>query len=112
MRSGEYSILSVTEPIIIYPPNDSYMVTFMNPVQLMCSLNINISSSVTVTWLHNGSVIMTPPNEVTTTGNTTILLIGNPQPSNSGVYQCVFNNSVNGWSLSRNISLSVIGMFL
>ena len=69
----------------------------------MCSLNINISSNVIVTWLHNGSVAMTtPPNEVLTTGNTTILVIRNPQPSDAGVYQCVFNDTVDGWTLSRN----------
>ena len=34
----------------------------------MCSLNINISSDVIVTWMHNERVAMiTPPNEVTTT---------------------------------------------
>ena len=59
-------------------------------VQLMCSLNINISSDVIVTWLHNGSVaITTPPSEVITAGNTTTLIIRNPQPSDAGVYQCV-----------------------
>ena len=80
----------------------------MSPAQLMCSLNINIPSNVTVTWLHNGSVAMTaPPNEVTTTGNTTTLLIGNPQPSDAGVYQCVFNDTVDLWSLSRSIILQM-----
>ena len=60
---------------------------------------------MTVTWLHNGTIVMTtPPNEVTQTDNTTTLLIGNPQPSDAGVYQCVFNDSVNGWMLRRNIS--------
>ena len=71
----------------------------------MCSLNINISSNVTVTWLHNGPVAITPPNEVITTGNTTTLLIGNPQPSDTGDYMCVFTDTVNGWTLSRNIVL-------
>ena len=59
---------------------------------------------MTVTWLHNGTIIMTPPNEVSTAGSTTTLVIRNPQPSDAGVYQCVFNDSVNGWMLSRNIS--------
>ena len=73
----------------------------------MCSLNINISSNVIVTWLHNGHVAMTtPPNDVLTTGDTTTLLVGNPQPSDIGDdYVCVFNDTVNGWTLSRNIVL-------
>ena len=72
----------------------------------MCSLNIDIPSSVTVTWLHNGSIaITTPSNEVLTAGNTTTLVIGIPQPSDAGVYQCVFNDTVDQWILRRNISL-------
>ena len=70
----------------------------------MCSLNVTIPSSMTVTWLHNGTIIMTPPNEILTAGSTTTLVIRNPQSSDAGVYQCVFNDSVNGWMLSRNIS--------
>ena len=85
------------------------MVTFSestDSVQLMCSLNIDIPSSVTVTWLHNGSIAMTTsPNEVSTAGNTTTLVIGNPQPSDAGVYQCVFNYTVDQWTLRRNIFL-------
>ena len=68
----------------------------------MCSLNVTIPSSMTVTWSHNGTT--TPPNEVSTAGSTTTLVIRNPQPSDAGVYQCVFNDSVNGWMLKRNIS--------
>ena len=55
---------------------------------------------MTVTWLHNGTI--TPPNEVLPAGNTTTLVIRNPQPSDAGVYQCVFN--YRGWLLRRNIS--------
>ena len=32
----------------------------------------------------------TPPNGVLTTGNTTTLVIGNPQLSDAGAYQCTF----------------------
>ena len=67
----------------------------------MCSLNVTIPSSMTVTWSHNGTA---PPNEVSTAGSTTTLVIRNPQPSDAGDYQCVFNDSVNGWMLKRNIS--------
>ena len=60
-------------------------------VQLMCSLNIDIPSSVTVMWTHNSNFAMTtPPNGVLTTGNTTTLVIVNPQPSDAGLYQCTF----------------------
>ena len=101
-----YSFLCIV-PNIIYPPTDSQVIIYsnsMSSVQLMCSLNITIPSSVTVIWLHNGTIIMTPPNEVLTAGNTTMLVVRNPQPSDAGVYQCVFNGSAVGWMLSRDIS--------
>ena len=84
---------------------DFYTITFdesTSSVQLMCSLNINISSNVIVTWLHNGSVAMATPNEILTAGNTTTLVIRNPQPSDAGVYQCVFNDT---FILTRSIGL-------
>ena len=88
------------------------MVTFSkstDSVQLMCSLNIDIPSSVTVTWLHNGSIAMTtPPNEVSTAGNTTTLVIVNLQPSDVGVYQCVFNDTNDRWTLRRNIIVEML----
>ena len=54
----------------------------------MCSLNIDIPSSVTVTWTYNSNRVIT--NGVSTAGNTTTLVIGNPQPSDAGAYQCTF----------------------
>ena len=63
----------------------------MSSVQLMCSLNIDIPSSVTVTWTYNGNLVMTAPlNGVLTAGNTTTLVIVDPQPSDAGAYQCIF----------------------
>ena len=56
----------------------------------MCTLNINIPPSVTVRWLYN-SIIQLPNEVVSTAGNTTTLVIGNPQQSDAGVYQCVFS---------------------
>ena len=91
-------------PNIIYPSNDSQVIMYndsMSSVLLMCSLNVTIPSSMTVTWLHNGTIIMTPPNEVLTAGSTTTLIIRNPQSSDTGVYECVFNDSVNGWMLRK-----------
>ena len=67
---------------------------------------------MTVTWSHNGNDIMTPPIKVSTTGSTTTLVIRNSQSSVAGVYQCVFNDSVNGWILRRNITLFITSMFL
>ena len=58
----------------------------------MCSLNIDIPSSVTVIWTRNGNPTMTtPPNEVLTAGNTATLIIRDLQPSDAGSYDCGFN---------------------
>ena len=71
-----------------------------------CSLNVTISSNMFILWRHNSSLVsITPPNEVTRTGNTATLQIGNFQPSDVGVYQCILNNFTNGWILRRNIIL-------
>ena len=43
---------------------------------------------MTVRWFLDN--IFTPPHEVRTAGNTTTLLIENPQLSDIGVYTCVF----------------------
>ena len=53
-------------------------------------------------YMHNGIIVTS--NNVIQTGNTATLLIENLQPSDAGVYQCVFNDSVNGLVLRRNIS--------
>ena len=86
--------------VIVYPST--------NLVQLMCSLNIDIPLGVEVMWLQNGNTIMTTPNK-TENGSTTTLLIEDPQPSDAGVYQCVFNDTENEWILRRNISLLITG---
>ena len=90
---------------IVQPPEDFHRVTFdesTSSVQLMCSLNVTIPSSVTVIWSYNNSpFLITPPNEVTQSGNTATLLIVNPQPSDAGDYWCTFS----GLNLRRIISL-------
>ena len=61
----------------------------------MCSLNIDIPSSVTVTWLHYSNAFNLGPSDVITqAGTTATLIIGNPQPSDAGVYQCSFGGTV------------------
>ena len=74
---------------------------------LMCSLNVTIPSTVTVTWLHNGSVVMTASSN----GNTTTLQIRDLQPSDAGVYQCVFNDTA-GYVLRRSTNLLIVGMLM
>ena len=74
---------------------------------ITCSLNITIPSTVIVTWSHNGSVVTL--DEVTQTNySTTTLLIRNLQPSDAGVYQCAFNDSV-GYVLRRSTTLLIVG---
>ena len=77
-------LILVIVPQIVQPPEDFHTVTFdesANSVQLMCSLNVTIPSSMTVIWSYNSNTLLiVPPNEVTQSGNTTTLLIVNPQP--------------------------------
>ena len=86
-----FTSLLYVAPQIIQPPVDFYTVTFdesTGSVQLMCSLNVDIPSSVSVIWTYNSNRVIT--NRVSTAGNTTTLVIRNPKPSRAGVYQCVF----------------------
>ena len=98
-------LILVIVPQIVQPPDDFHTITFdelTSSVQLMCSLNVIIPSSVTVIWTFNSNpFLITPPNEVLTAGNTTTLVIRNPQPSDAGVYSCLFS----GLNLRRIISL-------
>ena len=92
---------------IVLPPTDSHKILFdesTSHVQLMCSLSINISSSVTIIWLQNGIAVM---KTFTQTGNTTTLLRENPKPSDAGVYQCVFDNTYYQWIGNRSITLEL-----
>ena len=50
----------------------------------------------------------TPP----TAGNTITLVIGSPQPSDAGVYQCVFNDTVDQWTIRRNIILEMLSTYV
>ena len=46
-----------------------------------------------------------PGYHVMQADNTTTLLIDDPEPSDAGVYQCVANDRVYGWTLRRIITL-------
>ena len=98
-------LILVIVPQIIEPSDNFHRVTFdesTSSVQLMCSLNVTIPSSVRVIWNYNsGLFIITPPNEVIIAGNTATLLIVNPQPSDAGDYSC----ACSGLNLHRIISL-------
>ena len=79
---------------------------------LTCSLNVTIPSDAVVTWTHNNTINV-PLSQVLTAGSNTTLTIKNPQSSDDGVYQCVFNDSAgSGWTLRRNIILLITGMLV
>ena len=70
------------------------------------SLNVTISHNMMITWLYNGSdIAQSPRYNIVQAGNTATLLIEDPQPSDAGVYQCVADDTVNGWILRRVIIL-------
>jgi len=106
-----------TAPYHFTQPSTDYDVQIVSPAATManvtCSLNVTIPSSMLVLWRHNGSLVKTTsPNNATQTGNTATLLIGNLQPSDAGVYQCLLNNPNILWVLRRNIRLLITGMFV
>jgi len=79
---------------------------------ISCSLNDTIPASVKVTWFYNDSAIATP-EIVTQDGNTTTVSLQNLRSSDlQGTYQCVFNDSVNGWTLKRSTVLVIAGKLL
>ena len=99
------SYIFIIVPQIIQPPVDFYTITFdesSNSVQLMCSLNVIIPSSVKVIWTLNGNP-PPPGSRVIQTGNTTTLLIESPQPLDAGQYSCIFG----GLYLQRCINLYI-----
>ena len=103
-------------PYHITQPSTDNDVQIVSPTATMatltCSLNVTIPSSMIITWSHNGSVVATITPDETTDGTTT-LTIENPQSSDDGIYQCVFNDVAgSGWALRRNIILLITGMLV
>ena len=81
---------------------------------LMCSLNITIPTNMFIFWDRNGNLATKASNKnAIETSHGTTLLIGNPQSSDAGVYQCVFNNVAgDGWALRRNIRLIITSTYV
>ena len=75
-------------------------------VTLMCSLNVTIPADMTITWIHNGTIVLTITTEAEQTSNTVSLKREGARPSYAGLYQCVFNDNA-GHVLRRNITLLV-----
>ena len=105
-------------PFHITHPSADNDVQIVSPTATMatltCSLNITISFGMFITWDHNGNIATTASNKnAIQTSHSTTLLIENPQSSDAGLYQCIFNNAVNdGWVLRRHIRLLITSMFL
>ena len=105
-----------TAPFHITQPSTDNDVQIVSPTATMtsitCSLNSNIPFTVIVIWSHNGGIatIASNKNEIKTSHSTT-LQIKNPQSSDAGVYQCVFNDVAgSGWTLRRNVKLFITSM--
>ena len=106
----------ITAPFHITQPSTDNDVQIVSPTATMatltCSLNVTIPSNAAVTWRHNNTVNILL-SQVSTTGSTTTLTIGNPQSSDAGDYECIFNDVVgSGWILRRNIILLITGMYV
>ena len=107
-----------TAPFHITQPSTDNDVQIVSPTATMatltCSLNITIPTNMFIFWDHNGNRLATAASNrnIMQTSHSTTLLIQNPQSSDAGIYQCIFNNALNdGWVLRRNIRLFITSMF-
>ena len=105
-----------TAPFHITQPSTDNDVQIVSPTATMatltCSLNVTIPSDAAVTWRHNNTINI-PLSQVSTTGSTTTLTIENPQSSDAGDYECIFNDVIgSGWILRRNIILLITGSYI
>ena len=105
-----------TAPFHITQPSTDNDIQIVSPTTTMatltCSLNITIPFGMFIIWDHKGNLATGTSNiNAVETSHGTTLLIGNPQSSDAGIYQCVFNNALNdGWALRRNIRLFITSM--
>ena len=95
---------------ITQPPVNYVQIVTVTTVNVTCSMNITIPSTMIVLWLHNNTVIR--GDRVSHGGNITTLLINNFQPSDVGDYQCVFSDLLSEWTIRRTTRLSINGMFM
>ena len=104
-------------PYHITQPSTDNDVQIVSPTATMatltCSLNVTIPSSMIIIWNHNSSFVRI--GGVSTAAKSTTLVIEDPEPSDAGDYECVFNDVINnGWILRRRIRLLnfITSMFL
>ena len=94
---------------ITQPPSNDY-VQIVSPdaelAILMCSLNVTIPAGMTITWLHNGTIVNILNNTKEGTNNVSLIKRG-PISSFAGHYQCVFDDSA-GHILRRNITVLIL----
>ena len=99
--TGKTAPYHITQP----PTNNDVQIVFPNVTRmnLSCALNVSIPSGMVITWLHNGNVVNQTTKEKQASNS--VILMTNTQPSDAGVYQCVFNDTVIGYTPRRNITL-------
>ena len=93
-----------TDVVQFFPPNATFSVT--------CTLNITMLPGMRVQWTHNRNIFSSPTANITTAGKATTLVIENFQPSDVGVYRCLFIDSSSGWTQTRNIRLVIGSKFV
>ena len=100
--TGNTAPYHITQP----PANNDIQIVFPNVTRmdLSCALNVNIPSGMMITWLHNGNVEVNLTTNREQTSNS-VTLRRNTQPSDSGVYQCLFNDTAIRLTLRRNITV-------
>ena len=107
--AGDTVPYHITQPSTNHYVQTIFLPTTVTTADITCSLNITIPSSVTVTWLYDGNVTLSSSNQTIQSGDSTTLLIENPQLSDAGVYQCIFNDTyTSGWILKRNTTLEIL----
>ena len=100
-------IIGDTAPHHITQPPTNDHVQIVSPDAVMVSLvNITIPVGMTITWLHNGTIINVL-NNTKEGSNNALLIKRGPIPSFAGHYQCVFDDNA-GHILRRNITLLIL----